>query len=310
MDRFVGMRTFATVAQSASFTAAAAELGISPSLVSRHIAALEQDVGVQLVLRTPRSVRLTEAGHEYAAFATRLLAELDEEHARLTKTNDADEGKLSVISPKWIGLLDLGSAVSDYLGEHPRTRMRFELGGVSDRVYDFLERGFDVAFHARDLRDSRVKLRRITELEFVLAASPAYIDGVPEPEHPGDLARLDCHMHASDSSWRFWHDGRELAQRIERPGMVTNAYAVIEQLLLDGRGVGMLPRRMAADALAVGELVEVLPAYRPPSRSLYAVHAPGSRTPERVSQFIDFMVEWFRTHETAAPRASAALAAQ
>src|SRR5690606_18194908 len=149
------MRTFATVARSTNFSHAASGLGISPSLVSRHVADLEEQLGVRLVHRTPRSVTLTPAGQEYAVFVERILRELEEADARIAQTQSSTEGSISVISPKWIGS-DLGAALGAFIEAHPGMTLRVELGGISDRPYDFIDRGFDVAFHARDPRDSRV----------------------------------------------------------------------------------------------------------------------------------------------------------
>jgi DNA-binding transcriptional LysR family regulator len=301
MDRFTGMRTFVAVARSSSFTAAAAELAISPSLVSRHVAAVEADVGVQLVHRTPRAVRLTEAGVDYATFADRILGEIEAEHDRLVVDKDADEGKISIISPKWFGLLDLGDAIGDYLEAHPRAQVNFQLGGISDRVYDFIDRGFDIAFHARELRDSRVKVRRIAVLDFVLVSSRDYLAEHGAPTNVRELVEHDCLTHASDTTWKLVRDGRApVLAKISRPRLTTNAYAVIKDSVRRGLGIGIVPRRLAEDELERGEFVEVLTEFEPEPRALYAVHGPGAQTPERVRQFLDFMVDWFQRHDDAA----------
>lgn len=294
MDRFAVMRTFTAVARSSTFSGAAIELGISPSLVSRHVAELEQQVGTRLVNRTPRSVNLTEAGSSYAEFAERILSEVEETDARFADAQDSAEGVLSVISPKWIGMMDLGGALADFVEAHPKIRVRVELGGISDRPYDFLERGFDVALHARDPRDSRVRVRRITELPFMLAASAQYLERRGVPRKPSDLQEHDLIAHTSDSMWRLG-SGPDAAQvRVQRPIVAANAYLVIEQLVESGAGIGLIPRRSARSALASGAVVEVLPDLPAPARSLYAVHGPGGQTPERVRVFLDFLSTWFR----------------
>lgn len=296
MDRLVVMRTFATVAHSVTFSMAASELGISPSLVSRHVSDLEGQVGVRLVNRTPRSVTLTPAGLEYAAFAERILQEIDDADAQLAQSQDTAEGHLAIISPKWIGL-DLGAAIGAFIEEHPRTRIRFELGGISDRPYDFLDRGFDVAFHARDPRDSRVRVRRITELPFVLAGSADYLRRRGKPEEVSDLNTHTLIAHSNDTAWRLGR-GEDLVHfKVQSPVVTTNAYLVIEQLVEAGRGIGLIPRLSARRALESGSVVEVLPHLPPQPRSLYAVHRPGGQTPERVKVFLDFMTRWFRSRE-------------
>ncbi|WP_167051765.1 LysR family transcriptional regulator [Salinibacterium sp. ZJ77] len=297
MDRFAVMRTFTAVARASTFSGAAVELGISPSLVSRHVAELEEQLGTRLVNRTSRSVNLTEAGASYADFAERILVEIEETDARFAGAQDSAEGLLSVISPKWIGS-DLGSAIGAFVAEHPKIRVKLELGGISDRPYDFLDRGFDVALHARDPKDSRVRVRRITELPFLLAASAEYLAKRGMPANPDELRDHDLIAHASDATWRLGSGESAVTMRVQNPLVSTNAYLVIEQIVEAGSGIGLLPRRSATAALESGALVEVLPDWPVGSRSLYAVHGPGGRTPERVRVFLDFMTNWFRTART------------
>lgn len=294
MDRLVIMRTFAAVARAATFSGAAVDLGISPSMVSRHVADLEEQVGVRLVNRTPRSVSLTAAGVKYAEFAERILQEIDDTDAQMSDTQDSAEGHLSIISPKWIGLMDLGTAVGAFVEAHPKMRVRLELGGISDRLYDFLDRGFDVAFHARDPRDSRVRVRRISELPFVLAASADYLDRRGTPHTISDLNDHDLLSHTSDPAWRLGEGADLVHFKVQDPIVATNAYLTLEQLIESGRGIGIIPRRSARRALESGAVVEVLPEFPVQSRSLYAVHGPGGQTPARVKVFLDFMSDWFR----------------
>ncbi|MCW4385668.1 LysR family transcriptional regulator [Salinibacterium sp. SYSU T00001] len=292
------MKTLAAVARSSTFSGAASELGISPSLVSRHVADLESQVGVRLVNRTPRSVTLTPAGFEYAAFVERILQEIEDTDAQLAGRQHTAEGQLSVICPKWIGSLDLGAAIAAFVKEHPRIRVRMELGGISDRLYDFLDRGFDVAFHARDPRDSRVRVRRVSELPFMLAASPEYLAERGTPLTPADLQQHTLISHVSDPVWRLGMGEEQVTVKVHDPIVATNAYLVMEQLVESGSGIALIPRRPALPALASGAIVEVLPQLPPPPRSLYAVHGPGGQTPERVKVFLDFMTDWFRRGET------------
>lgn len=298
MDRFAVMRTFTAVARASTFSGAAAELGISPSLVSRHVADLEEQLGTRLVNRTSRSVNLTEAGASYAEFADRILLEIEDTDARFAGAQDTAEGMLSVISPKWIGSMDLGAAIGAFVAAHPRIRVKLELGGISDRPYDFLDRGFDVALHARDPKDSRVRVRRITELPFLLAASTDYLSRRGVPQNPADLQEHDLIAHTSDAAWRLGTGEAAVSVRVQNPLVSTNAYLVIEQLVESGSGIGLIPRRSASSALASGAVVEVLPEWPVASRSLYAVHGPGGQTPERVKVFLDFMTTWFRQART------------
>jgi DNA-binding transcriptional LysR family regulator len=299
VDRLIVMKTFVTVAKSSSFSAAARELAISGSLVSRHVADLERQVGVRLVNRTARSVSLTDAGTRYAEFAQRILSEIEDEDGALSESRDRPEGTLSVICPKWIGTLDLGDAIAAFVREHPRITMRFELGGMSDRNYDFLDRGYDVAFHTRDLRDSNVLVRRVSELPFALVASADYVRRHGSPATAADLAEHQCILHPNDPVWRLGAGAETIHYKVQNPAVVANSYLVIEKLVEQSTGIALIPRRPAEARLAAGDLVEVLPQHQPPARALYAVHGPGGRTPERVRIFLDFMTAWFRARTAA-----------
>ncbi|MDN3310336.1 LysR family transcriptional regulator [Microbacterium oryzae] len=299
MDRLVVMRTFVAVARVSTFNGAAGALGISPSLVSRHVADLEAQVGVRLVNRTARSVSLTDAGQQYAEFADRILQEIEETDAELAERQSSAEGQLSILCPKWIGNLDLGTAIGAFVREHPRIRVRVELGSMSDRLYDFLDRGFDVAFHARDPRDSRVRVRRVTELPFVLAGSAEYLSRRGTPQRPSDLAGHELLTHANDAVWHLG-DGPDAQQyKVQEPAVMTNAYLLLEQMVEQGCGIGIIPRGPAQPALDAGRIVEVLPQLPPPTRSLYAVHGPGGQTPARVRLFLDFISGWYRSRHDA-----------
>ncbi|SHN76040.1 LysR family transcriptional regulator [Cryptosporangium aurantiacum] len=293
MDRLLAMRSFVTVADKGSFSGAAKTLGTSGSLISRHVADLERQVGARLVNRTARSVSLTESGVAYADFARRILREIDEQDQVLSQMRDRPEGMLSVICPKWIGSLDLGDAIAAFAIAHPKITVRFELGGMSDRTYDFLDSGFDVAFHTRDLRDSGVLLRRVASLPFVLCAAPEYVKRHGELGHANELADHDCLVHANDPVWRIGHGHASTLHKIRRVAFLSNSYIALQKAAVHGRGVALLPRRPVQENLAEGSLVPLLPGTPVPDRSLYAISGPGERRPAKVQVFLDFLTRWF-----------------
>jgi DNA-binding transcriptional LysR family regulator len=300
MDRLLLMRSFVTVAQLGSFSRAARTLNSSGSLVSRHVAELERQVGVRLVNRTARSVSLTEPGVRYAEFAARILKEIEAEDASIAQLNDRAEGSLGVVSPKWIGSLDLGDAIAAFSAEHPKICVRFELGGLSDRTYDFLDSGFDIALHTRDLRDSGVRLRKITSLPFVLCASKEYVDRHGAPAHPNDLASHECLVHVNEPVWRLGHGATSTLHKIRNVAYSSNSYLALRKAALLGRGIALLPERSAHDDLLSGTLQTLLPTHPAPERPLYAVYGPGQPTPRKITVFLEFLTRWFREHAVAA----------
>lgn len=293
MDRVLLMRSFVTVAQLGSFSQAARALNSSGSLVSRHVAELERQVGVRLLNRTARSVSLTEPGVRYAEFATRILKEIEAEDASIAQLNDRAEGSLGVVSPQWIGGLDLGDAIAAFSAAYPRICVRFELGGLSDRTYDFLDSGFDIALHTRDLRDSGVRLKKITSLPFVLCASRQYVDRRGTLAHPNDLAAHDCLVHVNEPVWRLGHGSTFTLHKIRKVAYSSNSYIALRKAAVLGRGVALLPERSAHDDLMSGALQILLPGHPVPERPLYAVYGPGQPTPRKVTVFLAFLARWF-----------------
>jgi DNA-binding transcriptional LysR family regulator len=293
MDQLTIMRSFVGVTKSRSFSQAARSLGISGSLVSRHVAELERSLGVSLVNRTARTISLTEAGTRYAEFASRIIDEIDREEAQLRGLRDKAEGSLAIISPKWIGSNDVADAIVAFATRYPKIRIRFEVGGMSERSYEFLDNGFDIAFHTRHVRDCNLMLRKITDLEFALCAAPAYLHRAGQPGQIADLNEHDCLVNSNDPIWHLRNAGHDVHLKVE-PVYSSNSYVTLRKAAIAGRGVALLPIRLVSDELADGTLRNVIEDAEVPDRPLYALHAPGSQTTARVRLFLDFVTDWFR----------------
>jgi DNA-binding transcriptional LysR family regulator len=309
MDQLTIMRSFVGVTKSKSFSQAARSLGISGSLVSRHVAELERALGVHLVNRTARTISLTEAGARYADFAARIIDEIDREEAQLRGLRDKAEGQLAVISPKWIGSNDVGDAIVAFSAKYPKIHIRFEVGGMSDRSYEFLDQGFDVAFHTRHVRDCNLMLRKIADLQFALCAAPAYLHRAGPPLQVSEITEHDCLVNTNDPIWHLRHDGNDVHLKINEAVYSSNSYVTLRKAAIAGRGIAVLPIRLVSDDLADGSLVSVVEDCEVPDRPLYALHSPGTQTTARVRLFLDFVAEWFRKQQAQAKPGTAKLAA-
>src|SRR5487761_707631 len=241
MDQLTIMRSFVGVTKSRSFSQAARQLGISGSLVSRHVAELERALGVHLVNRTARTISLTEAGSRYAEFAARIIDEIDREEAQLRGLRDKAEGQLAIISPKWIGSNDVADAIVAFSVRYPKIHIRFEVGGMSERSYDFLDQGFDVAFHTRHVRDSNLLLKKISDLNFALCASPNYLLRAGEPAQVAELSEHVCLVITNDPIWHLRPGGHDVHLKMGAPVYSSNSYLTLRKAALAGRGVGLLP---------------------------------------------------------------------
>ncbi|MFE4504162.1 LysR family transcriptional regulator [Rhodococcus sp. NPDC056743] len=294
MDRITVMRSFVGVGEQGGFSRAARQLGISGSLVSRHVSELEKELGVRVVNRTARAVSLTSAGRRYYDFAQRMLRELDAEETAIRGLRDLAEGPLAVICPKWIGNLDLGEAIADFAVDHPKIQVRFEVGGMSNRAFDFLDQGYDVAFHTRDLRDSTMLIRKVADIRFVLCGSPGYLASHSPLLTNQDLGEHDCLLHPNDPVWHLLDsEGRESHVRPQSPVYSSNSYLTLRKAAVRGRGLALLPVRTVAEDLESSVLQQVLPSYSAPTRALYAVHSPGVHTLRKVRVFLDYISAWF-----------------
>jgi DNA-binding transcriptional LysR family regulator len=305
MDRLTVTKSFVHVAKAKSLTGAARQLGISGSLVSRHIADLETRVGVRLVNRTARAVSLTEAGQRYLEFSERLLRLIEEEDAAILGMRDAAEGQLSIVSPKWIGSLDVGDAVASFAADYPGITVKFDVGGMSDRAYDFIQNSYDLAFHTKNLRDSSVLVRKVATLGFAACASPAYLEEHGSAETPVDLAKHACLIHTNDPVWHFVQGEKNIHHKITGVAFSSNTYPILRKAALNDLGVALLPLRSVARDLEAGRLVRVLPDFEVPDRPLFIVFPPGGQHIKKIQVFLDYMVGWFKRYPIPAPTAPA-----
>ena len=301
MDRITVMRSFVGVGRHGSFSQAARHLGISGSLVSRHVSELENQLGLRLVNRTARTVTLTSVGRRYFDFSSRIIEEIEAEDEALRGIHDRPEGPLAVICPKWIGNMDLGEAIADFAVDHPKIHVRFEIGGMSDRTFDFLDKGYDIAFHTRDLRDSTLLVRRIAGIDYVLCAAPEYLKLHPAITDPIAIGEHDCLVHINDPIWNLQHGGEQTRLKVVTAVYSSNSYLTLRKAALRGRGIALMPLRTVMADLEDGSLLRVLPEYEGPARSLYAVHSPGSHTMRKVRVFLDYISAWFRKHPLSPP---------
>ncbi len=181
MDRFQEMQIFATVAQAQGFSAAARRLGLSAASVTRAVAALEQRIGTQLLIRTTRSVHLSEAGQRYLEDCRRILAEVQEAEDSAAGSHAQPRGQLTVTAPVLFGELFVTPLMAAYLTQYPDVSINALL---VDRVVSMVEEGIDVAVRIGELPDSNQHAIRVGEVRRVICASPAYLARYGRPEHP------------------------------------------------------------------------------------------------------------------------------
>jgi DNA-binding transcriptional LysR family regulator len=294
MDRLTVMRCLVAAGEAGSFSAAARSLGVSNSHISRQIAALESELDVRLVNRESMSVTLTPEGRHYVEFSERILRQLDEQDLALAEVHTRPEGDLAILSPKWIGSLDLAQATGAFCARHPLIKVRFDVGvgGRSARMYDFIEEGYDVSFHTHELRDSSVRFRRVATLPFVLCASPEYLSQHGMPTDARSFKGHRCIMHRDEPTWHLLDADRSFHHKVLRPVFSSNTYLVMQKAAAEGLGIAMLPLASVLEDVQQGRLA-VIGTVTVPARPLYAVYPPGLQSMERLRLFLDFIAAWY-----------------
>lgn len=282
------LRAFARIAELGSISGAARALRMPKSSVSRSLVRLEVAVGMVLVERSTRHLRLTDAGLLLQRHARRILDDVGEAENAISGLVGQPRGDLRVSVPFTFATGPLAHALPEFLKRYPEVRV---LLTIDNRVVDMLAEDFDVAIRIGPLPDSELIARRLQTMSLWLFASPAYLSGHPAITKPADLAEHVIIGHrASRESWPFLSPGGvKIVVEIEAQ-MVAPEPDVVRTLLLAGAGIGVLPDFHAASALASGELARVLPEYEHRSVDVHALYPSHRSLSAKVRVFIDALV--------------------
>ncbi|MBK5341169.1 LysR family transcriptional regulator [Pseudomonas sp. TH49] len=295
MDRFQEMQIFATVAQEQGFSAAARRLGLSAASVTRAVAALEQRIGTQLLIRTTRNVHLSEAGQRYLEDCRRILVEVQEAEDSAAGSHAQPRGQLTVTAPVLFGELFVTPLMAGYLTQYPDVSINALL---VDRVVSMVEEGIDVAVRIGELPDSNQHAIRVGEVRRVICASPVYLAQHGRPEHPQALAGAPVVATSSIGqlrSWPFVDQGEAISVRPEPRLVVTANQAAIAAACL-GLGLTRVLSYQVAGKVASGELEIVLADFELPPLPIHVVYQGGRKAPARVRSFVDYAVKALREH--------------
>jgi len=296
MDKLSSLRAFVKVVEHGSFSEAARSLRLSRSAVSKHVAELEQELGVQLLNRTTRSAAPTENGRAYYERCVAILAELEEADIAVTRLQAEPRGLLRINAPMSFGTLHLGPALADFMQKYPKLQIQLVL---SDEQIDSVQEGFDVTLRIAELASSSLIARRLLGVERVFCASPSYIQRRGAPAHPKDLKDHECLTYgflATGSQWKIIGPDGERWMSVPWRLCANNA-EVLRQACAQGQGIALLPTFIAGADLASGALVPVLENYRAPEIALYAIYPPTRHLSSKVRLFIDFLVARFEERE-------------
>jgi DNA-binding transcriptional LysR family regulator len=293
MDRLQAMTTFVAVVDSGGFASAARKLNLSPPVVTRAVAELEERLGLRLLTRTTRVVRVTDAGARFAEDCRRILAEIDEAETAAAGTHAAPRGTLTLTAPVLFGQLYVTPILVSYLQQFPEVDAQCLF---LDRVVNVVEEGIDVAVRIGELPDSSLQAVRVGRVRRVLVASPAYLQAHGVPQRPEDLA---THTIASAtgvspvSEWRFNDAGTPFVQRLQpRLRTTTNDSAIAAAVA--GLGITRLLSYQVAAHVRSGALQMVLEDFETAPIPVQVVHHEGRRATQKVRAFVDLAVAALR----------------
>jgi DNA-binding transcriptional LysR family regulator len=292
MDRIEDFQAFVAVIDQGSLTGAARRLKRSLQSVSRSLAAVERDLGVELIRRTTRRSSPTEAGLAFHRRVSAALAEIEAAKAEASDRRAEPSGTLRVAASSMFGSFYLVPAIAAFLDLHPRLNIELDL---SDRAVDLLSEGFDLAIRSGNLPDSSFKARRLIDLRYVVFASPAYLARHGRPRRPDDLVRHQCIIHTrAGDRWAFGFD--HATRRIKVSGRLrTNGMLAANEAAVQGFGIANAPLWQVRKLVDQGQLELLLTRFEPPPTSLQALWPATNLLDAKIRLFVDFLAARLKT---------------
>ena len=293
MDRFHLINTFVAVVDANGFAGAARRLNMSPPAVTRAINELEEHLGLRLLTRTTRTVRVTDAGERYAQDCRRILGEMAEADESVSGMHSSPRGRLTITAPVLFGGLYVTPIVTEYLTRYPQVNASCMF---LDRVVNLMDEGVDVAVRIGELPDSSMQAIRVGQVRRLICAAPEYL-----AEHGIPLAPDDLHQHTVVSAssvtpnpeWKLMEKGEPVTIRLQaRMITTTNDSAVVAAVR--GFGLTRLLSYQVAEHLKAGRLKTVLTEFEPAPLPVHVVHREGRQAPQRVRAFLDLAMERLR----------------
>lgn len=289
MDRFKQIESFVSVATKGSLTAAAQAEGVAPAVMGRRIDALEERLGVKLLVRTTRRITLTNEGTAFLESSQRLLSDFANAEASVSAGGVKASGHLRVTAPGGFGRRHVAPLVPEFLALHPDVSISLNL---SDRVVDIVNEGFDCAVRVGDLPDSSLVSVRLADNRRLCVAAPSYLKRAGTPTHPSELPRHECLVLSSDASqtrgWVFVVDG-QLTHLRPSGRLDCSDGQVLHDWCLAGLGLAWRSTWEVEAEIAEGRLCPVLSEFAAPPNGIYAVFPQRKHLPLRVRLWIDFI---------------------
>jgi DNA-binding transcriptional LysR family regulator len=285
------MNAFVRVVEKGSFAAAAQDLSLTPSAVSKIVTRIEQRLGVQLLARTTRRLALTAEGEAYFRRCQEILAAIEAAEAEVASSSTRLQGSIRINAGTAIGRYQIARMLPDFTARHPGITVEL---GVTDRLIDLIAENVDVAIRTGTLPDSSLVARKIGEARRVICAGPHYLERHGTPTSPGDLLRHNCLLISNVAHLARWpfHTPEGINNLAVRGDITSDSGDALLDLALRGHGIMRALELPAADYVRRGELVVLLAdVHVSEAIPIWAVTPPGRNRVPRVRAFLDFLVE-------------------
>lgn len=281
---------FVSVVDAGSFSGAARLLSLPKSSVSRAVSRLELELGVKLLERTTRSLRLTDAGKRYHSSVAPALSAVRDAAREVGELVEEVSGVLRITAPADFGITYLAELVAEFTAQHPEIRVDVVL---TNRSVDLVREGFDLALRFGRLADSSLIARKVGDLSDWLVASPDYLCKVRAPRTPQDLAKHACVLfRAGDGKARWELYSKRGTARVDVAGRIdADDLLFVKHAVIAGAGIALVPWFMSREDVDAGKLVRVLPSWERRGAAFYIVMPSTRFLPRKVAAFRDHIVE-------------------
>ena len=297
MDRAAEMTAFVRAVETGGFTAAAREIGLTPSALSKLVTRLEDRLGARLLQRTTRRLQLTTEGEAFYARACPILAAMDEAEAEVTQAGLSPRGLLRLHCGSAFGLHQLARVIPHFQKLHPDVKLDIT---ISDQPPAAMEEGIDLAIRTGPLDDSSMVARRICTLERVICAAPSYLALHGTPRTPDDLQQHNCLWISSLPALRRWPFDTDDGIRVVHIGgnVVANNAETVLQLAVAGVGITRLTNVIVSEAIRNRQLVPILTDWHHVEPvPLFATYPSGRNLAPKVRAMVNFLVEFFKASD-------------
>jgi DNA-binding transcriptional LysR family regulator len=284
------LRTFVEVADAGGVTSAARRLGVAKSIVSRRLARLEADLGIQLLARTTRGAALTEAGATFRDHAAKACAEIDIARETILPAGDL-RGRLRIAAPLSFGPTHFAPILASLAQRHPKLHVQ---ACYTDRFVDLIAEGYDCAIRVGHLSDSTLLARRVGWTTARYVATPDYIRRHGSPETPEEFVTHEVVMQGTET-WLAMDGDKVVPMKPQGRFKADNAVALVAAALA-GIGIAGIPEDLIRDHLASGALVPVMPRFPPQELGIYVIRPPGQHPARKIRVLTEMLIECFGAH--------------